>query len=84
MASIDLFVMSKIGNPTERVVRWDDWLCIAVGLFRQLVHLHPIYYHLDGIVFGVGSFHPSGTNLHVNEQEVGCAEYVHYLRFAPC
>ena len=52
-------------------------------LFFQFVYLHPVYCHLDGIVVGVRRFHPSGTNLHVNQQEVGCAKYVYYLSFAP-
>ena len=54
------------------------------SLLFQFVYLHPVHCHFDGIVVGVGRFHPCGANLHVNQQEVGWAEYVHYLRFAPC
>ena len=53
-------------------------------LFFQFINLHPVHCHFDGIVVGGGRFHPCGANLHVNQQEVGWAEYAHYLRFAPC
>ena len=52
-------------------------------LFFQFVYLHPVHCHFDGIVVGVRRFHPCGANLHVNEQEIGCAKYVYYLSFAP-